>query len=113
MIILGDIKELSMKAKKIAGCLAVLLLFSAVASGLYAKDEKKLNLNKVTVEELSKVPELNKELAEKIIAAREGNGEFVDMDELLDIEGIDASLLRKLKKYLKIEALDGCNCLEK
>jgi competence protein ComEA len=110
MIILGNIKELSMKAKKIAGCLAVLLLFSALASGLYAKDEEKLDLNKATVEELSKVPELNQDMAKKIIELREENGEFVDMEELLDIPGINTQLLRKLKKHLFIKELDDCNC---
>ena len=48
--------------------------------------------------------------AEKIIEARDENGEFVDMEELLDIEGVDTKLLRQLKKYIKIEELDGCDC---
>jgi competence protein ComEA len=99
-----------MKEKKIAGCLAILLLFSALAPGLYTKEEEKLNLNAATVEELAEIPGLNQELAKKIIEVREENGEFIDMEELLDIPGINIQLLRKLKKYLFIEALDECNC---
>ena len=105
------ITELNMKIKKITFCMTLVLLFSLLASGLYAEEEEKLiNINSATVEELAKVPGLNQELAEKIIEVREENGEFVDMDELLDIEGIDMKLLRQLKKHIKVEELDGCNC---
>jgi competence protein ComEA len=98
-----------MKAQKLAGCLAVLLVFSALACSGFA-EEKKFNLNAATVEELSKVPGLNKELAKKIIDLRKENGEFIDMEELLDIPGIDNQLLRQLKKHLFIESVDDCNC---
>ena len=99
-----------MNLNKIIFLITFLLMVITLSSGLNADEDKKINLNSATVEELEKVPGLNKKLAEKIIAIREENGEFVDMDELLDIEGIDAELLRKLKKYIKIEALNGCNC---
>lgn len=99
-----------MKIKKIVYIMTLILVFSLLASELYAKDEDKINLNSATVEELEKVPGLNKELAEKIIAAREENGEFVDMEELLDVDGIDTKLLRQLKKHIKVEEMDGCNC---
>lgn len=99
-----------MKTKKITCCVAFFLIFSLLASGLYAEDEEKININSATVEELSKVPGISKELAEKIIEVREENGEFVDMEELLDIDGIDIKLFRQLKKHIKVEELDGCNC---
>ena len=99
-----------MKVKKIAGCLAVLFIFSALACGVYAKEEKKLNLNTATVEELAKVPGLNQDLAKKIIEHRKENGEFIDMEELLDVPGITNELLLQLKKHLLIEEVDDCNC---
>ncbi|MGD9157318.1 MAG: helix-hairpin-helix domain-containing protein [Desulfobacteraceae bacterium] len=99
-----------MKVNKIIYLMTLLLMFCLPASGLYAGEDNKINLNSATLEELEKVPGLNKELAEKIIAAREENGEFVDMEELLDIDGIDVKLLRQLKKHIKVEGLDGCNC---
>lgn len=100
----------NMNIKKIIHCFTILLVSSLLASGLYATEDDKTDINKVTVEELAKIPVLNRELAEKIIKIRNENGEFVDMDELLDIEGIDAELLLQIKKYLKIEAQDDCNC---
>jgi len=99
-----------MKTNKILYVMTLLLMFSLLASGLYAEEDNKINLNSATVEELVKIPGLNKELAEKIIAAREENGEFIDMEELLEIDGIDMKLLRQLKKHIKVEELDGCNC---
>ena len=99
-----------MKIKKITFFMVFFIIFSLILPELYAEDEDKINLNNATVEELAKVPGLNKELAETIIEAREENGEFVDMEELLDIEGIDDKLLDQLKKYIKIEELDDCNC---
>ena len=99
-----------MNVRKIAFFLGVLFLCSTLAGGIYAEDEKKLNLNAATVEELSKIPGLKKDLAEKIIALRNENGEFIDMEELLDVPGINNQLLRQLKKYLFIESVDDCNC---
>jgi DNA uptake protein ComE-like DNA-binding protein len=60
-----------------------------------------LNFISATVEKLAKVLGLNKDMAEKTIAVREENGEFVDMDELLDIDNVDVKLLRQLKNTLK------------
>lgn len=99
-----------MNIKKIIGCFAVLLLFSALACSLCADDEGKLNLNAATVEELSAISGLNQDLATKIIELRDENGEFIDMEELLDVPGIDNQLLRQLKKRIFIESVDDCNC---
>ena len=99
-----------MTVRTIAGCMAICMLFSVLVCGVYAGDEEKLNLNTATVKELSKVPGLNQAMAEKIIELREENGEFIDLEELLDIDGIDNKLLRQLKKHLFIEAVDDCNC---
>lgn len=99
-----------MNIKKIFYIMTLVLMFSLTASGQQAEDEDKININSATVEDLAKVPGLNQELAEKIVEVREENGEFVDLDELLDIEGIDIKLLRQLKKHLKVESLDDCNC---
>lgn len=73
-------------------------------------EDGKLNLNAATVEELANVPGLDQEMAEKIVELRTENGEFIDLDELLDVDGMDSSLLRKIKPYVFIEAVAGCNC---
>ena len=47
---------------------------------------------------------------QKIVKLREDNGEFIDMEELLSVPGIDNRLLRKLKKHLFVESVEDCNC---
>jgi competence protein ComEA len=99
-----------MRTKRIAAWLNMLLLLITLASGGFAQEQKKVNLNKATAEELSKIPGLNLDLAKKIVKLRKENGEFIDMEELLSVPGINNELLRKLKKYLFIESVDDCNC---
>ena len=89
------------------GMVVMLLLVTAVGS---SAEEKKVNLNKATVEELAQIPGLNAELAKKVVEKRKQNGEFVDLEELLDIDGIDNNLLRSLRKHLFIDPAGGCNC---
>ena len=89
------------------GMVVMLLLVTAVGS---SAEEKKVNLNKATVEELAQIPGLNGELAKKVVEKRKQNGEFVDLEELLDIDGIDNNLLRSLRKHLFIDPAGGCNC---
>lgn len=89
------------------GMVFLLLMLVGVCS---AADEKQIDVNKATAEELAKVPGLDAAIASKMVEKRKENGEFVDLEELLDIEGIDANLLRNLKKYLVIDAAGTCNC---
>ena len=99
-----------MGKKKIAGCLGMLLFLSVLAGGGFAEDQEKPNLNAMSVEELSQIPGLNMDLAKKIVKLREDNGEFIDMEELLSVPGIDNKLLRQLKKHLFIEPVEDCDC---
>jgi competence protein ComEA len=94
---------------KILTFIIFLMMIFGTAIG-FAADEKKVDLNKATVEELAKVPGLNPELAQKVVDKRKENGEFVDLEELLDIEGIDNNLLRSLREHLFIDPAGGCNC---
>jgi competence protein ComEA len=104
------VKEFGMGRNMISGLLGLTLLFTVLVAGGFAEDEEKINLNSISVEELSKVPGLNLELAQKIVKLREENGEFIDMEELLSVPGIDNRLLRKLKKHLFVESVEDCNC---
>jgi competence protein ComEA len=70
----------------------------------------KLNLNAASKEDLVKIPGISPELADSILQQRKENGEFVDIQELLDIEGVDNKLLRQLKKKIYLEPASNCNC---
>lgn len=90
-------------------CLMLAITLAAVPA-FAADNDGKLNLNIATVEQLADVPGISGEMAEKIIELRTENEEFVDMDELLDVDGMDNTLLRKLSKHLFIEPASDCNC---
>ncbi|MBA4394779.1 MAG: competence protein ComEA, partial [Desulfobacca sp.] len=94
------------RRKFVYGLAVWVFLFTFV--GISLADEKgKLNLNTATMDQLGKVPGLNKDLAKKLVDQRKKNGEFVDMEELLEIKGINKDLLRSLKKYILIKPASG------
>jgi competence ComEA-like helix-hairpin-helix protein len=72
---------------------------------------KTVNINKVTVEELIKnVPLITPELAKKIVQYRKDNGDFQTLEELLQVEGFNRELLRRIKTFLLLEGVGGKDC---
>lgn len=72
---------------------------------------KTVNVNTATVEEFVKnVPLITQELAEKIVQYREEAGDFQTIEELLQVEGFDRELLRKVKNFLLLEGIGGSEC---
>jgi competence ComEA-like helix-hairpin-helix protein len=112
---------------KSVGYLALIFvfLFAINASQAFAEEnqkgkpantEKKLvgktvNVNTATVEEfVNNVPLITKKLAEKIVKYREEAGDFQTLEELLQVEGFDRELLRKVKNFLLLEGIGGAEC---
>ncbi|BHH85645.1 helix-hairpin-helix domain-containing protein [Desulforhopalus sp. 52FAK] len=60
------------------------------------------DLNSATPEMLSSIPGIGPKLGEAITAYRDANGSFAQLKDLLNVEGIDASLLEKIKPFLKL-----------
>lgn len=97
--------------KKLIIALTLLLAMAIAAAPAFAgSDDGKLNLNAATVEQLEAIDGISHQLAVEIVELRKKNGEFVDMSELLEVEGMDNTLLRKLDKFLYIEPASDCNC---
>ena len=71
---------------------------AAVESGTIGE---MLNINTATPEMLSSTPGIGPELGKAITAYRDANGAFTGIKDLLNVEGIDMSLLDKIKPYLK------------
>jgi competence protein ComEA len=112
---------------KTVGCISLffILLFAFNASQSSAEEGQKgkpvnkeeklvgktVNINTATVEELvESVPLITRELAEKIVKYREEAGDFQTLEELLQVEGFDRELLRKVKTFLLLEGVGGTEC---
>lgn len=63
----------------------------------------KLDLNSVTVIELSEVPYFNYELAREVVAYRKSHGSISSFEELLQIKGFPVEKIDRIKLYLAID----------
>lgn len=60
--------------------------------------QDKININSASREEILLLPNVNEELADRLIEARNKN-KFLFMEDLLTIKGIGRALLERLKPY--------------
>jgi competence protein ComEA len=95
--------------KKLA---APLLLGAALAAGLPlagGAQEKPgvVNLNTATLDELVALPGVGEKRAQAILDARKERGGFKSVDDLLDVRGIGAANLEKLRPHLSVGGKGG------
>lgn len=94
--------------------LLVVLCFAVNPAALLAEEElvgKTVNVNTATAEEfVENVPLITPELAESIVEYRDEAGDFMMIEELLQVDGFDRELLRKVKNFLLLEGIGGAEC---
>ena len=100
---------------KTVGYLLVGLLIIVNTTTLFAEEEplvgKTVNVNTATAEEfVENVPLITEELAESIVEYRDEAGDFMMIEELLQVDGFDRELLRKVKNFLLLEGIGGTEC---
>ena len=61
-----------------------------------------ININTATLRELTKLQGIGDSKAREIIAYREENGSFTAVDELLNVNGIGESTLKKIREFVTI-----------
>ncbi|HEY8462852.1 MAG TPA: helix-hairpin-helix domain-containing protein [Bacillota bacterium] len=62
-----------------------------------------LDVNQATREQLESVPGIGPVMAEKILAYRQVNGRFANIEEMLKVNGIGAGKLEKFRPYLCVK----------
>ena len=67
-----------------------------------AASMEKLNVNTASVEALANIPGVGDKISQSIAAYREAHGAFKSLADLVKIDGIDASLLNKIKPFLSL-----------
>ena len=92
-----------------------IILLAINAIPVFAEEEvlvgKTVNVNTATAEEfVENVPLITQELAESIVEYREEAGDFMMIEELLQVDGFDRDLLRKVEDFFLLEGIGGDEC---
>ena len=101
--------------RKSVALIVLATLFFTFAAGFSADEDKlkgkTVNINKATAEDLMKnVPLITPELAKAIVKYRKDNGDFQTVEELLQVPGMNRTLLKKIKPFFILEGIGGKDC---
>lgn len=66
-------------------------------------DEKAINLNTASLDELEKLPKIGKGIAKRIIEHREKYGRFQKTEHLILVRGMSDKKFREIQSLIKVE----------
>ncbi len=91
------------KGKKVL----VLVILLAVVFGFYGsgfgQDEKKIDINTATMEELVELKYIGEKYAQRIIEFREKNGPFETIEDIMKVKGIGEKIFEVNKDLIVVE----------
>ncbi len=67
-----------------------------------SKEITPVNLNTATLDDLRTLPGVGSNLAKEIIAYRERYGDYIVVEELLDVDGMSSDLFGRIKSYISV-----------
>lgn len=86
-------------------------LFVGSLSAAEVLKGKSVNINKATVEDFMKnVPLMTQEIAKNIVQYRKDNGDYQQLEELLQVKGMNRTLLKKWTNFFILEGIGGKDC---
>ena len=80
---------------------AVLVLCFAMPS--FAADKGKININTATAKDLTQLKGIGMKTAEKIIAHREQNGPFKNIEAIQEVPGIGKKTFEEIQSQISVE----------
>ena len=90
------------KRRVLCFLIVVAFVFTMVPLGL-AEETSKVNINKASIEELTKLKGIGQKYAERIVKFREENGPFTAPEDLLKVKGLGEKVLEANKDMITIE----------
>ncbi|MEI7671405.1 MAG: helix-hairpin-helix domain-containing protein [Deltaproteobacteria bacterium] len=93
------------------GALFLCNMFAGTVLAAEVLKGKSVNINKATAEEMVKnIPQMTPELAKNIVKYRKDNGDYQQKEELLQVKGMDRTLLKKWNEFFILEGIGGKDC---
>lgn len=89
-------------AANAAGVSVTEIQTSPVADTTQQTEDKRVNLNTATLEELDALPGVGPSTAKNIIAYREAHGGFAAPEEIMNVKRIGEKTFQKLKEFIKV-----------
>ncbi|MFO7666436.1 MAG: helix-hairpin-helix domain-containing protein [Desulfobacterales bacterium] len=86
--------------KRCIGLFVAITFVLASGISVLAKDDVKININKATVKELSKLKKVGPKAAAKIIEYREKNGPFKNPEDITKVPGIGSKIFEMNKDII-------------
>jgi competence ComEA-like helix-hairpin-helix protein len=66
------------------------------------REGEKININKASISELTRIPGVGPRIAERIYEYRKQVGKFKSVEELLNVKGIGPKKLEKMRPYITL-----------
>ncbi len=98
-----------MEGRKLVAALLLGAALSAGGPGVGVAEEQPgvVDLNSATLDQLVALPGVGEKTAQAILDARKERGGFESVEELLDVRGIGAANLEKLRPHLRLGGQGG------
>ncbi len=78
--------------------------FGTRPTELHRDPTHRVDLNRATRAELMQVPGVGPQIADRIVAERDGRGKFARVDDLAGVHGIGDATLNKIRPWVTVEA---------
>ncbi len=60
----------------------------------------KIDINQASAEDLTQIPGIGEKLSKRIVQYRDKNGDYNNVNELINVKGIGPKTLEKIKNYI-------------